>query len=178
MSQTSDLYKKIAQHYEKLSSHIDNVVIKTDFGWKAPHMQLAIANTIGNPWDNCDPCDKQELLSIEPIEWKGDNKEEFESALSNHLFYALADYFTPDNKMWAVYKKNPDVDGDEGCISDEKHFLKIGQAMKYAQDLIKKYFRDKKRVIKFPDIEYEVPIKCFDDGPYASSVVIRYHRIG
>lgn len=178
MSKTSDLYEKIELQYILLSKIIDSAVVKTQDGWELPDMRLAIAEAPIHPWDVCDPCAKKESLSIDPIAWKCDDFAEFEKALSMHFFYALCDYFTPENKLWAVYKKNPDVDGDDGCISDEKHFLKIGQAMKYAQELIKKHFRDKTKVIKFPDIEYEVPTKCFDDGAYASSVAIRYHKLG
>lgn len=178
MSKTLELYETIKLQYQLLSKSIDESVIKTDSGWELPAMRLAITTVPKHPWDICDPCEKQKTIHIESITWQGDNFAEFEKELSRRFFYALCDHFTPENKLWAVYKKNPDVDGYDGCISDEKHFKKIGQALKYAQDLIVKYFRDKTKVIEFPDIEYSVPTRCFDDGAYASSVAIVYKNIG
>lgn len=169
---TINTYKAIEKNFKYLSDFVEKNIQKKNNIFIFPESQFQVIENELNIQKTVNLYDKNNrLITIKRIEYRGEENE-FNNIIANELFYSLANHFTPDSTLLEVYKKNSDVDGFEGCRCDNAFFLKIGDAMRYAQSLIKKYFRNKNLSVNFPEIEYYTPTRVFDDGSYANSIII------
>ena len=172
---TTETFNKIKKQFNLLAKFVDERIQKTDSGWILPETTLAIAPDVGTLLTTYNPESKIGVITIKKLNYKGDDSEEFDKECSRQLFCALANYFTPRGVVFEIYKNNCVDDGEftKDCIQFKG---KIGDAIEYAQSLIIKYFRDKTKTMKFPDLYYKVPTSCIDSGAYADSVNIVCHK--
>lgn len=175
---TTEIFEKIKRQYDFLSSAACSSIKKIDNGYLFPQTTLALmADCHSVFFNNCESTDTP-IIVLEQIKYIGDNKELLESEVLINLFYALANHYSPDALLFIVYKKQPDVDGDEGASGFYQYFIKIGNAIKYAQKLISEHFyNNKTRKINFPSMLCGSVTRCYDDGAYANSVVIEIKQL-
>jgi hypothetical protein len=169
------LYDKIVRAFNQLKEGVSREIEKTSRGCRLPYIRLAIKELPNLPWakEPSPASQSYSVIDLEPMEWVGEGQEEFDIALSEKLFQVIADALSPKGTIFLVYRAGPRVDGENGPEGDERHFDKLGRALEYAQSLIQKHFRDKSKRIPFPEVEYVLPARVFDEGPYASSIIIQ-----
>ena len=172
----NDIYNKIIKQFEIMSKIVDANAKKTDTGWYLPRTSMIVASECPRPWDNINESNKAQKITIDQLTWRGNDFSEFESALSKELFYVISNYFSPENFIFQVYKKHAGVDGDNGFTDCERFFLKIGNALKYAQSLIDKDFTNKTKEIHFPELRDRAETNCYDSHSYADAIVITCHK--
>jgi len=158
----NDLYNKIQQAHDKFFPTVAARIIREspDY-YYFPGIILAAAIPGKMSFGQ---------VNIPSAQFKGESVKPLLEKLSNELYLELADVYTPENLLYRVFIKQPDVDGDEGCEQGVFYFTKIGRALRYITHLLSTF--GKPRTPDFPGTERGYSRHYSEGGAYARSVVI------
>jgi hypothetical protein len=173
-NKTNEIYEKIKKQFKNLSKFVEGNIRKTNNGYYFSELKLALFNDIDlfTPDKACEQIERN-IITIEEFQYIGDKYEDVDLKMSSELFFALANFYTPDKTIFVVYKKNPDVDGDEGLTESHRRFYNLGDAIRYAEVLITRHFRgNKSKKMPFPNLDHKLTTSAYDDGAYPNSVHI------
>lgn len=176
---TKHTFDQIQHQWNRLQQTIEARVEKTDHGWLFPNTSLALqseALDIFKPQDIKQAENQFKVVHIRELTWVGNDWKEFERALADKIFLAIANALTPEGFIYQISRER-NMGGGQ-TVNDHASFkAKLGDAIDQAQTLIKTHFKDKTKRVPFPYLKDTGTVSVLDTEDYADAVTITCHKV-